>query len=127
MIGSGPAYVNLGEFYAENWQRHVSREVDFGLYWKDSYGHRFRITWVEATGEVYAVALGAISTAMLDSETMITFGGNDDTGFVEVLASGLSEEEVERRLDGWAEACGNPIHGYTMTDSMRWVRERLGA
>ena len=37
---------------------------------------------------------------------------------VEVIASGLNEDQAEAALDGWAEICGQ-------SGSMGWIRDKL--
>lgn len=65
-----------------------SREVDFGVWWSDSIdsdgtrkGPFWRVSWLEATGELYAVSFG----------TKLVILGTFNT-----------REEVEKAMEGWA-------------------------
>lgn len=78
--------------------RRKSRELDFGVWWRDHNLSPHRVTWVELTGEVYSVNL------------------YEET--VEVIGSVKTEAEIEERLKGWAEECGKE-------GSLYWVKRRL--
>jgi hypothetical protein len=86
--------------------RYLSREVDFGVWWLegDRAFPRYRVTWVEATGEIYAFR-------------QAVFPGEED-GEIRILGVCRDEAELERRLEGWPDRCGEP-HGLT------WVAGRL--
>src|SRR3712207_3061953 len=103
---SHPTYVSLGAFYLGDPQRTHSREIDLGLWWRSATpaGPTFRAAWVEATGEVYVMQHAG------------TAGG----GRVDVVASGLSLDDVLVMLDGWESVVGDP-------NSILWLRARLRA
>ncbi|MFQ5858409.1 MAG: hypothetical protein ACE5LU_22640 [Anaerolineae bacterium] len=64
--------------------RRRSPELDFGVWWK-VHGRdfpRWRVSWIDDTGELYARELGTDRFIIL--------------GIYE------TEEKVERRMDGWA-------------------------
>ena len=80
-----------------------AREVDYGAHWRqpvggETYPPLWRVSWIEKTHEVYAcqpfkdkfIVLGTCST----------------------------QEELERRIVGWADACRSG-------ESLNWVAERL--
>jgi hypothetical protein len=90
--------VTLEEFYAQEPRRKASGEVDFGVMWGD-WPHR-RVSWIKATGEVYAVRQ------------------NRELDGVEVLGVVGTREELEARLHGWPEH----IH---IDAGLGWIRERL--
>jgi len=88
-------------FYAANPERNRSREVDYGVMWTDgglNFPH-YRVSWVESTGEFYAVRLGP-----------------GKGGPVELLGYAEDDQAAEASMSGWAEL-----------DAMRlsWVRSRL--
>ncbi len=93
---------NHAAFY-DNEKRKRSPEIDFGVWWTDERTSwpwsRYRVTWIEETGEVYCVSAER-------NPLYLVFG---------VLPT---REEVERVLDGWAEECGK-------ANSLAWVRERV--
>lgn len=92
--------MTLNEFYADNPKRERSGELDFGVWWRDSTmpGHTFRISFIQDTGEFYAV----------DQQ-------NDN---VEVIGHAENYDEAEEMLKGWADHCG-PVGG------MEWAKARL--
>jgi hypothetical protein len=95
-------YNSLLEFYQGREDRARSREIDFGVHWKrgSEWWPAWRVTWVEATGEVIAVC------QRLDAGAVLVLGIVED------------EAEVERRLDGWVDACGE-------SNGLEWVRKRV--
>jgi hypothetical protein len=96
-------YLSLGAFYASDPARRNSRERDVGLFWRSRGGPSFRAAWVRDTRELYLFqhALGGR-------------GG----GSVHLLAPKLDEPELERRLDGWDQVCGQP-------GSLEWLLTRV--
>lgn len=104
------SFPSLEAFYDADPARRHSGEADYGVNWTN--GPRWptwRVSYVQATGEVYATQLGQI-------------GGQ---GRVEVLGivppdqgGGLYYRTLDVILRGWADEPGLPIS---------WVRERLEA
>lgn len=93
------------EFY-ENKERAISPEVDFGVFWMD--GKRFpqyRVTWIEYTGEVYAIDL--------------TPTQDESNRMIEILGVAKSRATIEEKLKGWSEVPMSDIN------SLSWVRERM--
>ncbi len=98
---SSTAYRSLANFYIADPRRVSSRELDVGLWWRESPdGPLHRAAWVNDTGELYLVRLGPES------------GGG---GRVEVLATVAEQERLEGMLEGWREHCGQP-------HSLSWLR-----
>jgi hypothetical protein len=96
-------YDSLARFYNADERRVRSRELDVGLWWRESAeGPLHRAAWVSDTGELYLVRLGPVA---------------DGGGRVEVLASVAERELLEHVLAGWRERCGEP-------QSLAWLRER---
>ena len=86
------------DFY-KNEKRARSRELDFGVWWKKGGSmNTYRVTWIEATGEVYIVDM--------------------QKGEYKVIGVIHGEEQVENALKGWADECGG-------RDSLSWVLNRL--
>jgi len=69
-------------------RRARSPEVDFGVWWRLGKQNwpQWRVSWIEATGELYARELE------LDSDRYI------------ILGTFATLEEVQARMAGWAEA-----------------------
>jgi hypothetical protein len=97
--------ISAAEFYEmtdrQGWDRRLSREIDFGVNWQGPDGQRgWRVTWVEATGEVYATRNG---------EEIV------------VLPHPVEfESEIEDRLKGWAILMNTKRNG-----TVDWVASRL--
>jgi hypothetical protein len=101
---SSTGYRSLANFYVADPRRVRSRELDVGLWWRESPdGPLHRAAWVNDTGELYLVRLGP------ESE-----GG----GTVEVLATVRERERLEGLVEGWREHCGQPR-------SLSWLRQRI--
>lgn len=116
------AFDSVEDFYAADGRRRPSPELDFGVWWRWR-GVIYRLTWVEATGELIAVQLSAprVRSFVFDGTApeyagMAIIGG--DPGGVYVLGTIAGREAIERILEGWAEICGHD-------DSLVWVRGRL--
>jgi hypothetical protein len=106
--GSYPAgdhtYASIEDFVREDLRRLGSREIDFGVLWRDSAAGTYRAAWIEDTGELYVVQAGPPSS-----------GG----GHVEVL--GVTDRAgVEAALEGW-QACARE------QGSIAWIRRRAAA
>jgi hypothetical protein len=95
------SYPSLIEFVRACRRRLYSRERDVGLRWRDGSA-LYRAAWVEETGELYVVQLGPTEE-----------GG----GHVELLAAGVTRDELEQGLAGWPEAVGE-------RRSLDWLRRR---
>lgn len=108
------AYANLEEFYGTDRRRLRSPEIDFGVWWRWNR-QIFRLTYVEATGELIAVQLTPPELAVYP------FGWGVIAGEpARILTLGIVPDldRVEELLDGWADVCGQP-------DSLAWVAERV--
>jgi hypothetical protein len=110
--------VDIEEFYDEDPRRRTSNEVEFGQDWSDAAGARYEISWVEDTGEVYAMREpdARIEVDPVGDEWMDKLPSDAIT--VEILGSVTERAELDRRLDGWQDAIGRP-------DSLSWVRTRV--
>ena len=96
-------YRSLTDFYLADVRRAVSREFEFGIWWRDgAKGPIHRAAWVRETKELYVHCLGP---------------ARDGTGHVQVLGLVRDRAELERMLRGWREACRQP-------DSLDWLRHR---
>ena len=96
-------FPSLAAFYAADHRRAGPREVEFGGLWLDKDTEPpWRVSWIEATGELYAVR----------------GHGGDPKGPVEVLGRYGSRAEVENTLRHWPRMQG--IQG-----SMPWVRNAV--
>ena len=97
-------YRSLSDFYTADPSRIHSREVDVGLWWRETAaGPLHRAAWVQDTGELYLVRLGS---------------PDDGGGSVELLAVVEQLDRLETVLEGWREQCGAP-------ESLAWLRARV--
>ncbi|GAC1531719.1 MAG: hypothetical protein NVS3B12_08190 [Acidimicrobiales bacterium] len=78
---------SLAHFYADDPRRSGPREVEYGGSWMSGDQEApWRVVWVEATGELFAVQLPA--------------------GPVELIGHFPSRSSVEVALRGWWHMCG---------------------
>ena len=123
-------FSNIEDFYNDDPSRRTSPEADYGVHWKlDGWEGSFRVSYVQNTGEVYAVHLGPYrSGALPTGEAFISTGRQD--GPVLLLGHFPVDEEtrwentfyrgLEAHLDGWPQHCPQP-------NGLAWVVERLEA
>ena len=110
--------MDIEQFYDADPRRRESEEIEFGREWSDANGMRTELSWVEDTGELYAMA------EPTESVEMDPFGDTrvDDLPTelvtVDVLGVITDRAELDRMLDGWEQAMGTP-------NSIQWVRDRI--
>jgi len=94
-------YASMEDFVRADLDRLSSREIDFGVLWRDGVDSSYRAAWIEETGELYVVQAGPPS------------GGG---GHVEVL--GVTDRVgVEAALEGWQPRAQEHA-------SIAWIRRR---
>ena len=100
-------YANLDAFYDDNPERRRSGEADYGCWWRDGQSDypRYRVSYVQKTGEVYAVQLGNEAKV----EVLGIVPPDDDRIYYRTL---------DRILEGWADHIHEP-------GSLNWVRGKL--
>ena len=113
--------MDIEQFYSADERRRQSAEVEFGNNWFDAKGSRYELSWIEDTGELYAML-----EPVPEADSWTPFGDVEveevdmDTLAVIVLGTFASQAEVEQLLAGWAEQMAEP-------DGVHWVAERLSA
>ena len=112
--------MDIEQFYEQDPRRRASAESEFGRDWHDAGGVRYEISWVQDTGELYAMSEpeGSIISDGLGDENIVPMPTN--LVQVEVLGTVPTAGAVQRVLAGWPEAMARP-------DSLAWVRERLAS
>jgi hypothetical protein len=111
--------MDIEQFYAQDERRRRSPEVEFGTDWFDAKGNRYELSWVEDTGELYAML-----ELVPEADSWTPFGDIEvenlpvDRLVVTLVGNIISRDEVERVLEGWQEEMGKP-------DGISWVAERL--
>ena len=100
-------YPSLEAFYAADERRRRSGEADFGIWWTDGAPWpRFRVSYVRATGEVYALMQGNGGTV----EVLGIVPPDED------VPEGLYYRTLDRILAGWADQ---------RPPRLSWMRDRL--
>jgi hypothetical protein len=112
--------MNIHEYYATDERRRSSEEVEYGDGWTDSADVHatYRIHWVAATGEIYAVREphpGGILARYLDEVDVDQ--ADVDALTVDILGV-LDGPAAARALAGWPEVMEH-------RDSLTWARDRV--
>ncbi len=113
--------MDIEQFYSADERRRQSAEFEFGTDWFDAKGNRYELSWVEDTGELYAML-----ELVPEADSWTPFGDIEvehmpvDRVVVTVVAHIDGRVEVESILEGWADEMRKP-------DSIAWVAERLRA
>ena len=103
-------FADLEAFYAAAERRQNSLEDDYGVHWRDAEGYdRWRVSYVLATGEVYA--------RREYSPMVIVLGVVPPNP---VRGGRYYHQTLDGILQGWAVRCGKPR-------SLEWVQDRLKA
>jgi hypothetical protein len=103
--------MNIEDFYSADERRRQSAEIELGTNWYDAAGNRYELSWVEDTGELYAMlemAPGAIEIPKTPvDEVVVTMVGYIPT-----------REDMEKVMAGWEAEMAKP-------DGITWVADRL--
>jgi hypothetical protein len=111
--------MDIEQFYSADERRRQSAEVEFGNNWFDATGNRYELSWVEDTGELYAML-----EVIPEADSWTPFGDIEveslpvDRLVVNVVGNIPTLAEVESILAGWAD------HMAT-TDGIAWVATQL--
>ena len=106
-------YPTLDAYYAADERRLRSEECDYGVHWRlQGWDCRWRVSYVRATGEIYAVhqgsTIGPVFVLAIVPPDHVDDGDRRSCYYA----------TLESVLHGWAQQCGPP-------DSLSWVRDRL--
>ena len=113
--------MDIEQFYSADERRRQSAEVEFGNNWFDAKGSRYELSWVEDTGELYAMLELTPEAGLLDAVRRRRGGGREGRHPAGDRPRYLRHpDEVEALLDGWADHMAEP-------DGVHWVAERLQA
>ena len=113
--------MDIEQFYSADERRRQSAEVELGTNWFDANGSRYELSWVEDTGELYAML-----ELVPEADSWTPFGDIEveavsvDSVLVQVICTIPTLEEVERILSGWSGHMAEP-------NSVAWVADRLRA
>ena len=113
--------MDIEQFYSADERRRQSAEVEFGNAWFDAKGNRYELSWVEDTGELYAML-----ELVPEADTWTPFGDIEvedvktDSLVVTILGTIATRDEVEKLLEGWTDHMPDE-------DGVHWVADRLQA
>ena len=113
--------MDIEQFYSADERRRQSAEVEFGTNWFDDKGSRYELSWVQDTGELYAML-----ELVPEADSWTPFGDIEveslsvDRVLVTVVCIIPTLEEVERILAGWPGHMAQP-------NGISWVAEQLRA
>jgi hypothetical protein len=113
--------MDIEEFYDADPRRRESEEIEFGREWSDVNGMRTELSWVAATGELYAMAEPAGSVEMDPLGDTRVDDLPTELLTVEILGVVPDRAAVDELLAGWERAMEKS------PNSLQWVRDRLAA
>jgi hypothetical protein len=110
--------VDLEAFYDADPRRRHSEELEFGNDWMDK-GARTQVSWVEDTGELYAMRdpLGGLVSDVIGD--MRATSVEEEQLTVEVLGVVNGREAIGAVMSGWETAMT------ASENSIEWVRDRI--
>ena len=110
--------MNIENFYNADPRRRHSEELEFGTDWLEG-GARTQVSWVEATGELYAMRdpLGGLQTDVIGDMRVTPVAGEELT--VEVLGVVSGRDGIAAVMSGWEAAMP------AGDNSLSWVRDRI--
>jgi hypothetical protein len=110
--------VDLEQFYEADPRRRHSEELEFGRDWNDASG-RSEVSWVEATGEIYAMREPSGHMVEIDPIGDERVQGPEVSELVvEVLGVVAGRDAVTRVMSGWEDAMPG-------AEGIDWVRNRI--
>jgi hypothetical protein len=111
--------MNIEDFYSADERRRQSAEIELGTNWYDTAGNRYELSWVEDTGELYAML-----EMVPGAGSYTPFGDVEveqipiDEVVVTIIGYIASREEMEKVMAGWEAEMAKP-------DGITWVADRL--
>jgi hypothetical protein len=111
--------MDIEEFYDGDERRRESEELELGNDWHDAVGHRYVLSYVESTGELYLMA-APDADALEDGFGDIVVDSSEPVEglTVQVVAVIPTTDDLHRVLDGWQDAMSSP-------SSTDWLREKV--
>ena len=110
--------MDIESFYQQNEARRESAEFEFGDEWTDAADNSYRLSWVEATGELYLM-IGPEATVSEDIFGDFLVADEPVSGLtVVVIGTVGSLGAVEDQLEGWEDAM-------LEENSLEWLYERF--
>jgi len=132
---------NIEDFYADNINRRYSGERDYGVDWHKGGDRKYRVSYVEKTGEVYAIALGYSITIfqVADSADQFTMKLSDDENVFLMAVVPTAppptvdqwnipkDEEWDYLLahENWSKPLDDLLEGWVNHYDIEWVQKQL--
>jgi hypothetical protein len=110
--------VNIEEFYDADERRRESQELELGNEWSDAAGHRFDLSYVLATGELYLMAAPDAESYEDPFGDTAALPEPIEGLTVEIVAVVPSVDDMHRTLQGWETAMTAP-------GSVDWLRSKV--
>jgi hypothetical protein len=110
--------VDLEQFYDEDPRRRASEELEFGRDWTDEANNRCEISWVEATGELYAMREPLVEYEADGLGGMYAPSPKVEQLWIDVIGIVSGREAIEAVMSGWENAMPG-------ANSLEWVRVRV--
>ena len=110
--------MNLEQFYDADPRRRHSEELEFGRDWTDDAGNRCEISWVEATGELYAMREPEVGYAADGLGGMHSGRPKVEQLRVDILGTIAGRDAIQSVMSGWEQAMPGD-------NSLAWVRDRV--
>jgi hypothetical protein len=110
--------VNIEEFYDADVRRRESQELELGNEWSDTAGHRFDLSYVIATGELYLMAAPDAESYEDPFGDIATIPEPIEELAVEIVAVVPNVDELHQALQGWETAMAAP-------GSVDWLRSKV--
>jgi hypothetical protein len=110
--------VNIEEFYDADARRRESQELELGNEWSDTAGHRFDLSYVVATGELYLMAAPDAETYEDPFGDTVALPEPIEGLAVEIVAVVPTVDELHQSLQGWETAMTDP-------GSVDWLRSKV--
>lgn len=100
-------------------ERKVSLEVDFGVHWEvgGQSWPRWRVSWIEGTGELYAIPL-------IPPDYSMAVWRKDNRPVV-ILGTFKDRESVEAAMAGWSERLYRPLADFFPEVERPEIRARI--
>ena len=110
------SFKDIEDFYNENPDRRYSREADYGVNWRmEPWPHRWRVSYLQDTGEIYAVNLGSNHVPGPVMIMGVLQPDHEPQGF---MGRETYYRTLDAVLDGYGDRCWEK-------NGLLWVMSRL--
>ncbi|HEY8081367.1 MAG TPA: hypothetical protein VIE15_04685 [Acidimicrobiales bacterium] len=110
--------MDIEEFYDADERRRDSEELELGNDWRDAQKHRFVLSYVVDTGELYLMAAPDVEAIEDPFGDIAVDSEPTDELLVEILVVVADVDALHAALAGWEEEIGKP-------SSLEWLRKQV--